>query len=158
MQEVLVGTDVGSKLSHCLVTHIAREGVDYIQLLHVAVVVGVGKAEHITVADIRLVAILCHRPDLGVATQVDAAASGIFKHGHTFVKRGGGTIPVAGALVATTVGLVAVGKGVEGLEYLVYSLHLPLAVALAEQHARKPVAANPGVPVHAGRLPPVVGL
>ena len=156
VQIVLVLTNVFGKAAHRRVVHVAGEGIDDVQLLHIAVVVRVGEAQYVAVADVGLVGVGRHRPQLSVLVCVNAAVGGTVEQRQTFVERRRSTVPVARPLVAAPVLGVAVEEGIHAVENLAYCLQLPLTVVLAEQHTAEPVGADPRVPVHAGLLPPVV--
>ena len=112
---------------------------------------GIRKADTVVVADIGLVGIGGHLLNLRmIGTEVQQP--------HDLEHRCCSTVPIAGAFVAAAILRIGIDEGLGSFFYLGNGFSLTGFVFLAKQDARQPVATDPGIPVHAGRLPPVVPL
>ena len=150
LQNVLLPPQVGTELAHRPVAEPQAEGIDDVHLLDGLVLMGIGKADAVVVTDVGLVGIGGHSSDLlCVAGEIGEKPQHL-KH------RCGSTIPVAGPFVATAIFRVGVDEDLGGLPDLPDGFCLARLVFLADEYAGQPVGAYPGVPVHAGLLPPIV--
>ena len=153
--QVALPCHVGGIGLHGLVAGHESEGIGNVDVQHGFVAVGVGKVDGIAVAYIHLIYIGLHGLELLHVGGHEAGMRGGLQQVERLEERGGGTVPVVGAFVAAAVGRVGIHERFAGFHYLAESVVAARLVVLAEQDARQPVAAYPGIPVHAGGLPPV---
>ena len=117
--------------------------------MHGLVLVGIGKTDAIVIADIGLIGIGGHLLDFWLN-------GAKIQKSHHFKHRGGGTIPVAWSFVTTTILGIGIDESLCGFPYLGDGLGLTRLIFLTDKDTGEPVGTDPGVPVHASRLPPVV--
>ena len=152
--DALLPSDVRRQPAHRPVVHVAAEGIDDVRLQQRLVVVGIGKVHAVAVANIYLIYICAHAPHLFAVRHI--AAPRRLQQADRLKERCRRTVPVAGALVAAAVVRIGIHKRLQRLLYLADGLLSARLVLFREQNARQPVRRDPRVPVHAGRLPPVV--
>ena len=72
-----------------------------------------------------------------------------------FVIAGSSSVPIACSLITAPIIRITVYESLHAAFYLLHSLLHPYFIALIEIQTSQPIRANPRIPVHAGRLPPV---
>ena len=115
---------------------------------------GIGKAQTIAVGNIRGIRVSCHPRQFSIG-KISAVA--IVSQVETVEERCRRTIPIGRSLVASSIIGIGIVEALHGFVYLLNGLLTTHGVAFAKHHAGEPVRTDPGIPVHACFLPPVVG-
>ena len=154
--KVLALGQIGGITSEGGIPEGACHGIDDVELVGNAVGVGIGEVDAVALTDIHLIGIGGHGLQFGLAVEWIGIGGGTVELVYAVIERGGSPVPVVSTLITTAIIGIGRHKGIHGHHDLLHGFHLAASIALVEQHTAEPVGTDPGVPVHAGRLPPVV--
>ena len=148
-------TQISAKRTHCLVVQPQPKRINNVHLLHSLILMCIGKAHAVVIADIGFIGVGGHPLDF---SEHSGEVGVIGQQPQDLEHRCCSAVPIARSFIASAILRIGIDEGPYGLTNLSDGFSLASLILLTDKHTSQPVGTDPWIPVHACRLPPVVFL